>query len=380
MISFAPGPVQMPSFVYDAMGRAMPHHRSEEFTQSFVRLEERLRDFFSTKQPVICLNGSGTAAMEAGAQNLIRINESVLVVSNGAYGDLWVSILERMGAKVDVLSYEPGQSANLEDVETKLRSSGTCQAVFMQACETSTGILNDVQGIAEVVRRFGELLLIVDASSAVGAIKIEMDNWGIDVMLTSSQKVLMSPPGASFLALSKRAEVKCRADRFTYFDLIAERDYFIANGTSRFTASVMSLLGVASVLEKWSNKPELLKHYRRRMIQLSELHYEIGAFLDMKVFADTPSPTVSVLKLPGFIDGAGLRRLLFERQIFLMGGFGQHRDAIIRIGNMGAIRNSDVLALWSAIFEAYEFQKQVVPHQANKRLQECVIKLGSDLW
>src|ERR1700760_403135 len=195
------GPTPVPPAVSQAMATPMLYHRAPAFVELYERVLAKLPKVFQTANDVLTFSASGTGAMDSAAANLIRPGTKVLVCSAGKFGERWVELAEAYGA--DLVKYEPGWGERLDPAEIDRLSEGV-EVVFATLSETSTGIVSDIQAIAEVVNRRGAIL-VVDAVSGRGAAELKQDEWGVDVVVAGSQKALMIPPGLAFASVSQKA-------------------------------------------------------------------------------------------------------------------------------------------------------------------------------
>ena len=221
---FTPGPTPLLPAAQFAMAAADIHHRTPEFRALYTRVLAQLKDFVGTKNDVIVLSSSGTGAMEASVSNLTSPGDRVLVLTAGKFGERWTALAKAFGCEVDVVSAPYGQTFSLDQVKAALKLE--TRAVFMQATETSTSVRHDVEAVAKLLKeQKSEALLVVDAITGLGTTHLDMDAWGVDVLIGGSQKAVMIPPGLSYLAVSDRAWDRMEASynpRY-YFDLRKER-------------------------------------------------------------------------------------------------------------------------------------------------------------
>src|SRR5262245_1822549 len=216
---FTPGPTPVPPEVLAALAEPVVHHRGEDFRPVYEESLTRLKQVFRTASDVLLFTASGTGAMESAVANLCSPGQRVVVVSAGNFGERWIELAERYGAEVSPLRYEWGETPSPDDVASQLGEVGGAQAVFLTHCETSTGVVSDVQALAAAIRPSGAHV-VVDAVSSLGAVPLETDAWGIDVVASGSQKALMTPPGLAMVAVSGavwEAEGPSSSPRF-YFD------------------------------------------------------------------------------------------------------------------------------------------------------------------
>ncbi|MGH7834182.1 MAG: pyridoxal-phosphate-dependent aminotransferase family protein, partial [Candidatus Binatia bacterium] len=219
----SPGPTPIPNEVTTAMSETIIHHRTPEFTKVLNEARAGLKSLFGTQSDVLILASSGTGAMEGAVSNLFSPGDKVLVVNGGKFGERWLQIAHAFGLKPVEIKVEWGKAVRIETVESALKEHPDSQGILIQFSETSTTTLHPVREIARLTR--SGPLLVVDGVTAVGALPVPMDEWGIDALVTGSQKALMLPPGLGFVALSDRAWArvdKTRSPRF-YFDLKLER-------------------------------------------------------------------------------------------------------------------------------------------------------------
>lgn len=243
-----PGPTPIPDRVRLAMAAPIPHHRKQEFKTLLAENQVLLKKLFHTESPVIPLASSGTGSMTAAAFNLFQPGEKVLVAEAGYFGRRWVDIVKMRGLDPVILSRPAGASFDPEEIRAMLDADPAIRGVFMQISETSTGVLHPVREVAAVTRG-RDVLLVADGISAVSISPVDMDGWGIDCLLTGSQKGLMLPPGLAFIALSERAwkRVETMPQQCYYFDLLQERANCLKNQT-HYTSPISLLMGLHEAL------------------------------------------------------------------------------------------------------------------------------------
>jgi aspartate aminotransferase-like enzyme len=201
---FTPGPTPLLPSAQNAMASYGAHHRTAEFRALFTRVLTDTQEFIGTKNDVLVLSSSGTGFMEASVSNLTSPRDHVLVLTAGKFGERWTSLAKAFGCVVETVTAPYGQTFTLEDIRRKLTPAIRC--VYVQATESSTGARHDVEAIARLLRSTApEALLIVDAITGLGTTRLDVDGWGIDVIIGGSQKALMIPPGLAYGAISDRA-------------------------------------------------------------------------------------------------------------------------------------------------------------------------------
>src|SRR4029453_4294097 len=243
----SPGPTPIPNEVALAMSETMIHHRTPQFNKVFEEARQGLKTLFGTNGDVLILASSGTGAMEAAVANLFSPGDKVLVINGGKFGERWLNIANAFGLDPIEVKVEWGQAVKVDVVEKQLKLYPDIQSVMIQASETSTTVLHPVKEIAKLTKN-GPLFL-VDGVTAVGVLPVPLDEWGIDALVTGSQKALMLPPGLGFIALSERAwqkTKKAKLPRF-YFDLNLERKNQ-AKGSGAFTPAVSLIFGLRASL------------------------------------------------------------------------------------------------------------------------------------
>ena len=344
----APGPTPIPNEVLRAMAETMIHHRTPQFSKIFAEVREGLKTLFGTKNDVLVLASSGTGAMEAAVSNLFSPGEKVLVINGGKFGERWLQISKAFGLEAMELKVEWGKAVKVKMIEKHLKIYPDIQGVLVQASETSTTALHPVREIAQITRN-GPLLL-VDGVTAAGVLPVPLDEWGMDVLVTGSQKALMLPPGLGFIALSDRAWArteKAKLPRF-YFDLRLERKSQ-RKGASAFTPAVSLIFGLRAAL-KMIQEEGLDRVYARHE-RLARATRAAATALGLKLLApENPSPAATGILLPEGMDGDRLLDYLRDQMgITFAEGQDQLRGRIIRIAHVGYIGAFDVLVAVCAL-------------------------------
>ena len=304
---FTPGPTPLLPAAQTAMASFTAHHRTADFRTLFQRVLADMKDFIGTSNDVLVLACSGTGVMEASVSNLTSPGDKVLVLTAGKFGERWTALAKAFGCNVEVLSAPYGQTFSLDDIHVKLTPE--VRTVFVQATESSTGVRHDVQGIAKVVRAHGDdTLLVVDAITGLGTTHLEVDGWGVDLIIGGSQKALMIPPGLAYCAVSERAWRRMESTtspRF-YFDLRKERKS-AAKGESAYTppTSLFAALGAALDFVRGMGKGDLAKG-REALVDNAELCAAMtraGAqALALKLYAASPAAALTAIYSPEGID------------------------------------------------------------------------------
>jgi len=346
-----PGPTPIPPNVERAMARPMVGHRSGEFSKEFAATAARLKLVFQTEQDVFVLAGSGTAGLEAAVANTVSPGDTVLICTSGNFGDRFTKIAKAYGANPLVIEAEWGTTINPDDVRTMLGAHPEIKAVFATHCETSTGVLNPIREIADVVRPT-DAILIVDAVSSLGGADLPMDAWGLDIVVTGSQKALMLPTGLCFMAVSEKAwqRVEQNANPRFYFDLRAYKKQLAAN-TTPYTPAVSLIYGLQEVMNMIEEEGVQNMFARHKTMQRM-VRAAIKA-LGLRLYTEDAisSPTVtSVYPVEGTFDPEQLRKVLRnEFNIAIAGGQAHMKGKIFRIGHMGYATPVDMLQVIAAL-------------------------------
>jgi aspartate aminotransferase-like enzyme len=340
-----PGPTPLPDEVIEAMHRNMISHRGAEFHALMRDVTERLKICFQTEGDVLIFPGAGTGGLEASIANLISPGDSVLVVTCGAFGERYAEIAERFGLDVVRVTSAWGEAADLESLEEALEAVPSARGVLMTHNETSTGVQNDVESTAKILKKWGPHapLLLVDAVSSLGAVDIPVDKWEIDVAVTASQKAWMAPPGLAMLSVSPRAWEASRGARLPrfYWDF-AEAKRFLDKDETPYTPALSLLFGLQASLHMIMD--EGLPNVFARHERLRHL-VRVGARrIGFRPFAPDAiaSRTVTALHPPAGIPGKQIVAAMRERGIIIAGGQGPYEQKLIRIGHMGFAHEEDM--------------------------------------
>ena len=346
----APGPTPVPHRVLEAMARPLIHHRTREFEAHFEGARRGLEWLFQTSGDVITLAASGTGGMEAAVANLLSPGDSALVIEGGKFGERWTELCAAYGIEADVLEVEWGRSVDLESLEARLGRGGH-KALLMQASETSTGAKHDVRAVARVVReRSPDTLVVVDAITALGVYDLKVEEWDLDAVITGSQKALMLPPGLAFAWLSERAwraAAESASPRY-YFDLEIERKSQMKN-TTAWTPAISLLAGLSVALDMM--REEGLENIFARHARLARATGAAVEALGLAIFPrDLRSEAVTAVCVPEGVDGKAIPlRMQDAHGVTIAGGQDALSGRIFRIGHLGYVDSSDVLAAVGAL-------------------------------
>lgn len=347
-----PGPVPLPPFVLEALGRPMLHHRTPEFDRVLQKVLSQLPLLFGTKEPVMMLTATGSGAMEAALTNTLSPGDEILCIDSGKFGERWAEMAKAFHLNVSVMKVPWGEAVDPLLIEQHLAAHPQTRAVLTQVCETSTATLHPIEKISLLTRSRPNTLLIVDAITALGATPLPMDDWGLDVVITGSQKAMMLPAGLSFISLSAKAwhrSENAKIHRY-YFDLKRERS---ANekGQTYFSSAVSHIVALEKVLDFFAKIG--LSQMQQRCAALAQGTRRAAATLGINVFSSSPSPSVTALVVPEGVDGAKLRlEIEKSHNITVMGGQDQLAGKILRVGHLGAITDEDMIAFFKALSQS----------------------------
>jgi serine---pyruvate transaminase len=340
------GPTPLPPRVSQVMAEPMLYHRAPAFIEVYARCLERLPRVFETAGDVLCFAASGTGAMESAVANLTRPGAPALVASCGKFGERWGELCDAYGADTRRLDAEWGSRVEPDALDRSLAEAGGADVVFTTLSETSTGVRNDVRALAEVAHAYGALI-VVDAVSALGAIPVAQDAWGLDVVVAGSQKALMCPPGLAFASVSERALERAAAGgpgRY-YFDwpctLAGQRK---DPPDSPFTPAVGLFMALDVALGMIEDEGLAAVHDRHRL--LGRAAREAAAALELELLGpeDEEANVVTAICLPEEVDGARVPKLMRDRYgITVAGGQGRLKGRIVRIAHCGYFGAFDVI-------------------------------------
>jgi len=345
----APGPTPVPPEVLAAGAQPVLHHRGPDFREVMLRCLERLQELCRTKNDVLLFTASGSGAFESAVVNLLSPGERVLAVSAGEFGERWAALAKVYGADVHDLRYAWGETPRPDDVRTRVGETGA-EVVFLVHSETSTGVVADVQALAAAARKAGALT-VVDAVSSLGAVPLDTDEWGLDVVVAGSQKALMTPPGLSLTTVSPQAWERCArttTPRF-YFDWTKLRAA-LETGTTPFTPAVSLVVSLDTALGMILE--EGLEAVFSRHAALGRACREGAKAMGLELFSpdEERSAVVTAILTPDGVDARELVLALRERfGITVAGGHGELGSRMFRIGHIGYYDVLDITTALAAV-------------------------------
>jgi serine---pyruvate transaminase len=350
---YTPGPTSVPEATLLKLAEPVHHHRTGEFRAMFKEVQALLQYVYQTKQTVLTVTGSGTSAAEAGIVSTIAPGKKVLNVSNGKFAERWAQVCKAYGIEVEELKKEYGEHTTAEEISAKLKAT-KYDAVILVHSETSTATACDLAAIGKAVRgsangNSGDTLLIVDGITSIGAFPFKMDEWGVDVAITGSQKALMLPPGLGFVALSDRAWKAVEANkgvREFYLDL-AKYKKSIADDDTPFTPA--NTLIDALLVSLKMLKEETIEGVWKRTSTNAEAFRAGMKALGLELFSKSPADSVTAVRYPQGVSDKDFRgQLKSKHNIHVAGGQGSMEGSIFRVNHMGYTDAYDTLAVVAA--------------------------------
>ena len=345
---FTPGPTPIPPEALLAMAQPIDYHRSSATVALIKDVLEKLKHVFQTENDVLFLTSSGTGAMEGAVANLLSRNDKAIVIRSGKFGERWGEICNAYGVEVMPIDVSWGNSVDPQIVEGLLTEHADVKAVFATLCETSTGALHGIEALANLTR-IRPTLLVVDAVSALGADDLQMDTWGVDVVVSCSQKGLMTPPGLAFAALNQRAWDAVARSNLPKYYLDYRKAYESGlEGSVPYTPAVTLLTALQCALNricKEGIRNTIARHKRLALATRSAMKA-----LGLPLFAASPANTLTSIRLPEEIDGKAFINLMRDTYgITYAGGQSQLSGKIVRIAHLGWMNENDVIVAISAL-------------------------------
>jgi aspartate aminotransferase-like enzyme len=339
-----PGPTPLlPAALHAMMGSDI-HHRTEDFRNLYKQVLADLKNVLGTSNDVLVLVASGTGGLEAATQNFFSPGDEVLVCSAGKFGERWVGLMKAFGGKATVLTAPYGDAVQPEAVEKALVHNKDIKGVFVQASETSTGTEHNVKSMASAVKKT-DAIFVVDAITGIGTMPLNIDDWGLDVVIGGSQKAFMIPPGLTFLSISPKAwslAETAKSPRY-YFDLKREKKNAI-NGESAWTPNTALLLALAEALkyiqsigiDKLVENAQLLARATREAMK------ELG----LELFSSSPASSVTAVRPPAGMDSGVIVKEFRNRfNAIIANGQGSMKGQIFRLAHLGYFDFHDVFAI-----------------------------------
>jgi aspartate aminotransferase-like enzyme len=371
-----PGPTALPPTVREAGGRQMINHRGPEFAAMLGRILDGMKPFFGTSNDVAVLTCAGSGGLEAAVVNTLSPGDRVLGVSIGSFGDRFAKIAGIYGADVTKLDAEWGYAAAPDEIRERLRAMPDVKAVLVTHNETSTGVMNPIETLAAAIREERpEALILVDSVSGLGAVPFEMDAWGVDVVVTGSQKAWMAAPGLAMIAASERAWAameSAKMPRF-YLDLRSHRES-AALGQTPFTPAIAVVYQVDEGLRLMHEEGKdnvFLRH--EACAAASRAGLEALGF-HLLADAAVASKTVTAVNLPEGHEWKPFNAAIKSHGLVLAGGQGKLTGKIFRLGHLGSVTVDEILGA-IAVLERVSLEqgRRVEPGRAVAAAQAAAL-------
>jgi len=373
---FTPGPTPVPPKTSLAMAAPIIHHRSPQFATVLAEVKENLKYVFQTQNDVLILASSGTGGMEGAVTNTLSPGDKALVVRAGKFGERWAEICKAYGVEVLNIDVEWGRCVKAEQIAHGLDKNPEIKAVFVQAHETSTGVKFPLKEIAEVVKKRETTILVVDVISALGAMEIKTDEWGLDVVVGGSQKALMLPPGLAFVCLNEKAWRFVEESRLPkyYFDFSKEKKSLEKNQTA-YTPAVSLIIGLRENLRqiKQIGLENIVKYHQRLSDGVKMAVKAMGLSIFTK---ENPSEVLTAVETPKGIDAQMIvKKLREEYGITIAGGQSQLKGRIFRISHMGYVDEHEMVMTIAALERVLiELGYELIPGTGVKAMQQILLQ------
>ena len=367
-----PGPTPVPEKVLEALGRHPIGHRSKDFQNLVQKTTENLKWLHQTKNDVITITGSGTAAMEAGIINTLNKGDKVICGNNGKFGQRWVKVAKEFGLEVITIDAEWGNPLNPNDFQEILENDHKkeIKAVILTHSETSTGVINDLETISFHIRNHKTALSIVDCVTSLGACNVPVDQWELDVVASGSQKGYMIPPGLSFVSMSEKAWLASENSNLPkfYLNLKSYRKSLESN-SNPYTPAVNLIFALDESLKMMKNEglENIFKRHNKHKLAISSAIKS----LNLQLFAHEKylSPSITAVQLDN-IDAENFRKKIKDKfDILLAGGQDHLKGKIFRVGHLGYVNDRDIISVVSAISTVLIEENKISFTQAGEALE-----------
>jgi aspartate aminotransferase-like enzyme len=358
-----PGPTPLPLQVREALSKPIIHHRTPQFLAILKEAFEGLQYVFQTQNDVFIFSASGTGAMEAAVANLLSPGDTAITVLGGKFGERWTELCQAYNVKAIPIDVEWGKAVTSKQIEDILKTNSEVKAVFTTLCETSTGVTTDIKALGELLKKY-KAVLVVDAISGLAVEDLQTDNWGVDVVVSGSQKGLMLPPGLAFINVSQKAwglVESAKSPRY-YLDLRLCKKAKAGTDTP-FTSSVSLIVALCESIKMI--KQEGLENAIKRYKKFANATRTALKALGLKLFADEKcaSDAITAVCVPAGIDGEKLvKTMRDEYGVTIAGGQSELKGKVFRIAHMGYIKDSDLVLCFETLEEVlakmgYKFEK-----------------------
>ena len=343
-----PGPTPVPSEVASKEGLPIIHHRTSAFGKIFEEVSDGLKYVFQTKNDVLIFASSGTGAMEGSIVNLLSPGDKLIVSDTGKFGERWWKIAKAYGLEPVIITEEPGSPTDIEKVKKALKENPGAKAVYTTLTETSTGVVNNIKTLGEIIAGT-PAALVVDAISGLGAQEMLSDEWKVDVVVTGSQKGLMIPPGLAFASVSEKTWKLVDAAKLPkfYFDWKATRKS-IASKETPYTPAVTLIVALGESLK--IIKSEGIENIWKRHQLLADATRAGIKAMGLQLFSKAPCNAVTAVSVPQGLSGSVIyKKMRDDFGVNIAAGQGELKDKIFRIAHLGYMEKFDIIIALSAL-------------------------------
>ena len=367
-----PGPTPVPEKVLQALGRHPIGHRSKDFQDLVEITTKNLQWLHQTKNDVLTITGSGTAAMEAGMISTLSKGDKVICGENGKFGQRWVKVAKEFGLEVIKIDAEWGTPLDPENFKTILEKDDKkeIKAVILTHSETSTGVINDLETISSYIRDHKKALSIIDCVTSIGACNVPVDEWELDIVASGSQKGYMIPPGLSFVSMSEKAWQASENSNLPKFYLnLKSYKKSLSNNSNPYTPAVNLVFALDESLKMMKDEglEKIFNRHERHKLAISKA----AKTLNLKLFADENhlSPAVTAIQMED-IDAEKFRKIIKNKyDILLAGGQDHLKGEIFRVGHLGYINDRDIISVIAAIGNTLVDQNIISTEKAGEALK-----------
>ncbi len=346
---FTPGPTPIPESVMLTMAEPIIHHRNPEFVEILTSVNQNLKYLFQTKNEVLTLTSSGTGAMEASVVNLLSPGDKAVFVNLGKFGERWGQIMKAYGVEPIEIKIEWGTAPSPEMILDAIQENPTVKAVFITHSETSTGVFTNIKEIAAAVHAKYDIAVVVDGITSVGAHEMRFDDWGLDLIITGSQKGLMVPPGLAFAAVSERAKKMIETSKLPkfYFSFKKALKSHADNDTP-FTPAITLIIGLEKALRMI--KEETVENVWLKHKILSEAVRSGCQAIGLKLFGSPASHAVTAVNVPEGVEYSKFNKILKQKYgITAAGGQDHLKGKIFRVSHLGYYDEVDIVGVVAAL-------------------------------
>jgi aspartate aminotransferase-like enzyme len=361
------------------LAAANVHHRTEAFRKVMSETIELLKYYFNSKNDVLIFACSGTGVMEGSVSNLVSPGERILVGTAGKFGERWLGLAKAYGIEAVKVESPYGHPVDIESMKRALSENGPFRAVYIQATETSTAVMNDVKSLADAVKKYPETCLAVDAITGLGTTDLRPDEWGLDILIGGSQKAVMIPPGLAFAGISEKAWgliAKAKLPRF-YFDFAKERKNQ-TKGETAFTPATTLVISLHAALEyvKEIGRESLIAN----AALLAAMTRDAAQALDLKLFAvsSPANAATSICPPPGMDSSAIIKEMRNRFGAIIANGQGSMKGQLFRVAHLGYYDAVDMFAAVAALEVALvKLGHKVELGRGVRAAQEAYVKLAN---